>query len=65
MAKRILSINFRKCMLEIGEDNSIWVIETNREGVSSYYNFTEEIKKIQNEPNINIKVSFDNEIESN
>lgn len=65
MAKKNYGLSFSKCMVDIKKsDNSIWIIETDREGNEFYYNFTEEMKKLQNECNINIKVTFDNEIES-
>ena len=64
MAKKQFGISYTKAMVDVKEnDNSIWIIETDREGNEYYFNFTEEMKKLQNESNINIKVSFDNEMD--
>lgn len=63
MAKKQFGLSYSKCMLEVKDDNSIILIETDKEGNSYYYNFTEEMRKLQNESNINVKVSFDNEMD--
>lgn len=63
MAKKQFGLSYSKCMLEVKDDNSIILIETDKEGNEYYYNFTEEMRKLQNESNINVKVSFDNEMD--
>ena len=40
-----------------------YVTSIDKEGNEYYYNFTEEMRKLQNESNINVKVSFDNEMD--
>lgn len=62
MAKKKLSINYNKCMLEVKEDNTIMVIETNKDGESFYFDLTKELRSLTNEASINISISFDNEI---
>ena len=63
MAKKNFGLSFSKCMLEIKDDNTIILVEHDKEGNEYYFNFTEEMRKLQNESNINVKVTFDNEID--
>ena len=63
MAKKNSGLSFSKCMLEIKDDNTIILVEHDKEGNEYYFNFTEEMRKLQNESNINVKVTFDNEID--
>lgn len=65
MAEKNYGIKFSSCRCEIGEDNSIWLVEYNPDGSSRYYNFTEQMKKFDGEWNINVKVSFTNGITQN
>ena len=62
MASKNYGLNFNLCRCEIGEDNVIWLIESSIEGNLRYYNLTEEMRKIQDEPNINVKVSLLNKL---
>ena len=63
MAKKQFGLSYSKCMISVKEDNQIILIENDREGNEYYFNLTEELKGLQKESNVNIKISFDNELD--
>ena len=63
MAQTSFFTNFSRCKCKVDKDNIIWLTETDYNGRSFRYNFTDVMRKLQSEKDIYVKVSYDNNLE--
>lgn len=64
MAKLQYALNFSKTMVEVKDTNEIFLYECNKDGEVTAYNLTNEMRKLESEANVNVKISFDNEVDA-
>ena len=63
MAQTSFFTSFLRCKCKVDKDNIIWLTETDYNGRSFKYNFTDVMRKLQSEKDIYVKVSYDNNLE--
>lgn len=63
MAQTSFFTNFSRCRCKVDENNIIWLTETDYNGRSFRYNFTDVMRKLQREKDIYVKVSYDNNLD--